>query len=237
MQRIHHATVKKAEKHGIILSNEGEQFKAHWPQLNKVIVASTAGHALSAMILAKRFGEEYPQVIVDCNENMIGVAFVADGEPVSLYQSSWDEYNEDDAFTLALEEASDLELDLSHDDDEETISTVVPQKYKQEYKKRGNPDNCSDWLAQLLQDYTGTRNEKGKRVTDISAMQNIAQLNGIDRDWPHLNNGQRAMNWRNMLRKRVFEAQAITLPDGEASAPQEWLDAMAKRFKTVAKKK
>jgi hypothetical protein len=237
MQRIHHATVKKAEKHGIILSNEGNYFMANWPKLNRQIKCTSPKFALEAMILQQRFGEEYPKIYVNCDEKEVGVAHINDDQTLVLYQTSWDDYNIDDVFTLALEEAEALEIDLSHDDDEETTSTVVPQKYKQEYKKRGNPDNCSDWLAQLLQDYTGTRNEKGKRVTDIDAMQNIAQINGIDRDWPHLNNGQRAMNWRNMLRKRVFEAQAVVLPDGEESAPQEWLDAMAKRFKTVAKKK
>lgn len=234
---IHHATLKKAEKFGIILTEQGEQVQANWPKLNRQITSDSAKHSLEAMLLQQRFGEEYPLIYVDCNSETIGVAHIKDDKATTLYTSPWDDHHIDDAFTLALEEAAELDIDLSHEDDEETTHTVVPRKYKERYKERGNPDHCSDWLADLLTDYTGTKNEKGKRVTDIDAMQNIAQINGIDRDWPNLNNGQRAMNWRNMLRKRVFDAQVLVLPDEEAVPPQEWLDAMAKRFKSVAKKK
>lgn len=237
--RIHHATTTKAAKFGVILTESGEDaYNASWPKLARSITCGSAKLALEAMLLEQRFGEEYPKLRVLCTTDQIWVFHTeAEGDD-ALVGSTWDDYNQDDMFVEALEAVEDLGLVEDEDDEEEVVSTVVPALYKRLYRERGNPDNCSDWLADVLQDHTGTTNEKGKRVTDIDAMQAIANANGIDRDWPHLNNGQRAMNWRNMLRKRVCEANVLHLGGDESLVPPaDWVATVSKRYKQVAKKK
>ncbi len=46
---IHHATLKKAEKMGIILSEQGDEIEAKWPEYNVVLSAQNASDAMREM--------------------------------------------------------------------------------------------------------------------------------------------------------------------------------------------
>jgi hypothetical protein len=59
-----------------------------------------------------------------------------------------------------------------------------------------------------------TNRPKGgtRRNTNLDLLRMVAAANGIDKDWPNLNPGQRAMNTRNMLRAKVRKTGQLIIP-------------------------
>ncbi len=107
---------------------------------------------------------------------------------------------------------------------------VVPAKYKQEYKQRGNARNCGDWLAQQLAGKFDTA-EGGK--FDEPAFTQCLVDNGVSLTgrWAELPEsgqagwvGRYRMNGRQQLEMRICESGYLLLPEGKVKVPREYLD-------------
>ena len=123
-------------------------------------------------------------------------------------------------------------------EEEEEVGSIVPQRYKNEYKARGDETRCGDWLCETIDPWVTLPimgkdgKSKSRKRTDLDALRILCKANGVDRDWPQLNNGQRAMNMRNMLRSMVVQRGTIIIPaqlsgdiTREKKADPDWLTA------------
>lgn len=123
--------------------------------------------------------------------------------------------------------------------EEEEPGSIVPASYKREYKARGDETRCSDWLCEVIDPLVTlpmmskgrVQKEISRRTVNLEALRILCKANGVDKDWPSLNNGQRSMNMRNMLRSKVVTEGKIILPaeltGGIArtvEADPEWLE-------------
>lgn len=128
------------------------------------------------------------------------------------------------------------------DEEDEKSGSVVPDKYKEQYKEAGHPNTCGDWLANELKDRTTGSNGK----LDVDAVDEIARLNGISlaklnttsNGWQ----GRYRMTARNMLVKVVAKQGFLTVPSeegdhGEVKAPAEWVSSNAPKLKEAGDKK
>lgn len=160
-------------------------------------------------------------VVAACNP------FEADSNEAKMWDTQWDQ---------AADEATPSE------DNEEDVKggSVVASKYRTRYTEAGHPTHCGDWLANLLNGYCA-----GKTATDLETFEHICSLNGVDTSkyrrsgtgWQ----GRIRMTGRNLLARRVFNANAIVLPDRDApgntitlTPPDDW--KAAQRFVKAAAK-
>lgn len=139
--------------------------------------------------------------------------------------------------TKAQKDAVDeLMKDAPEEEDEEEVGSIVPPRYKNEYKARGDETRCNDWLCEMIDPWVtipvmGKQGVyKSRKRTDLEALRVLCRANGITKDWPLLNNGQRAMNMRNMLRSVVVERGTVIIPaqlsgdiTREKPADPDWL--------------
>ena len=100
------------------------------------------------------------------------------------------------------------------DDEAETQAeggkTIVPKRYRDEYKARGNARHNSDWFALTMASYC---NAEGKKAAVLlERVYAIALANGVDKTWPTLNNGQQRMNAGNAIRRKVLTNGFLTIP-------------------------
>lgn len=206
---IHHATLKKAEKLGIILTEKNGVVEAHWPKGNRRISASDAKVALNMGLLLARFGLEYPGVKVtgiDMYEIQVGEHNVMEGidgsDPI------------DDIFSDALEAIEELGLLEEAEGGPEPEWDVVPAHYKKMYAERGNRDHCGDWLAKFLEGKF--RDTDGK--FDPESYETFLADNGVDLDgkWVGLKTsdtrgsiGRYRMNGRQRLEKVISVTETL----------------------------
>lgn len=99
--------------------------------------------------------------------------------------------------------------------DEGAVKTIVPHKYRNEYKARGDARSCGDWLALTLRDLLNGGSKKAP--VDLVKTYALARANGCDKEWPHLNNGQQRMNAGNAIRRAV-KAQGFLVVPASVSA-------------------
>lgn len=198
----------------------------------------------------------------------IGVALseYANGENPLLQQIEWDGNGEDFAFTVTdvlggkhvnadVNEAIGTALEAMQDQKPEVVEaqaeeaeaqvaedaakgrTIVPKHYRDEYKARGNARHNSDWFAQTMATYCNSNGKKAE--VQLDRVYAIAAANGIDKQWPTLNNGQQRMNAGNMTRRKALATGKLTIPGWIASpdigAPDltldcsEWAKEVAER--------
>ena len=125
----------------------------------------------------------------------------------------------------ALEYAEDRQREMgeeqSLDDDAEgeVIKTIVPHKYRNEYKARGDARSCGDWLALTLRDLLNGGSKKAP--VDLVKTYALARANGCDREWPHLNPGQQRMNAGNAIRRAVKAQGFLVVPASVSPSGQD----------------
>ena len=119
----------------------------------------------------------------------------------------------------------------------DTGGSVVKSEYRARYAERGHPAHCGDWLAETLNGLI-----LGKTHTDLEKFEELCALNGVDTSkykregtgWQ----GRIRMTGRNLLAKRVFEADGVLLlppsvrPEPgveQLQAPADWM--AAQRYK------
>ena len=119
----------------------------------------------------------------------------------------------------SAEEGNGLEDEQAEDDSEGGgIKTIVPVKYRDEYKARGDARSNGDWFAHTFRLLCNGSNKKSPVNLDL--VYAIARANGVDKTWPHLNNGQQRMNAGNMVR-RVVEASGVLVVPAGINGPEE----------------
>jgi hypothetical protein len=241
---IHHATAKKAAKLGFTIIEQSEdQYEISNGS------ASASGDSAQGLLSV------FPSVAATL-ASYPGLALtLADGEYTVAYgDNEYSSTEEDDVSALiatALEEAAasgDLdETDAEDAAAEDTVRSIVPLRYRNEYKERGDATRCSDELCEVIDPwctvYVPSKSGKGraKRKGDVVKTRLLVEANGVTKDWPHLNAGQRAMNARNMLRSIVIETGVVKIPSsltgGELlshTMSNEWLASKRKTAKVAA---
>ena len=76
--------------------------------------------------------------------------------------------------------------------------SVVPGKYKTAYAAHDN--TCGDEIGIVLKEHTFRQDGEGRDSIDLAALRQVADDNGLDWKWAHLNNGMQRMNLSNKLR-------------------------------------
>ena len=225
---IHHATLKKAEANGVILTEDEDakgplRFKAHTPSINRENWGTGPKQALAAAILEKMFGTEYPRlrVKVKGDTGLVVFHFDEDENQTDVHECEIDD-NLEDAFAEALEAAQELELDVDggeDEDDEESSGSVVKSSYKVIYKERGDAANCGDWLALTLKEICHVVPEgKKKGHFDLVRFYTLLEANGVDTSQPVFHKstngwqGRARMTGRRLLLAKCREQDYLMVP-------------------------
>ena len=123
------------------------------------------------------------------------------------------EYTEDRQREMGEEQS------LDDDAEGEVVKTIVPHKYRNEYKARGDARSCGDWLAITLRDLLNGGSKKAP--VDLEKTYALARANGCDKEWPHLNPGQQRMNAGNAIRRAVKANGGLVVPASVSQTGQE----------------
>lgn len=110
-----------------------------------------------------------------------------------------------DALDAAGEETS-----LDDDEEGERTKTIVPHKYRDEYKARGDARSCGDWLALAMRDICNGGSKKNP--VDLEKTYALARANGCDKQWPSLNPGQQRMCAGNAIRRNAKACGYLVVP-------------------------
>lgn len=219
---IHHTLTKKAATNNVMLEDGDERVVARWNENEAVFAFHTeAKEALALCLRFRGVALEYPGLVI-AQEPDDQDAFVATLNGQVLAEG--DEL--DDVIAEALEAYQDAgaeQADEEPAEDEPKAGSIVRSKYRAEYKARGTPTHCNDWVAQQFNYYashsvTTERTVKGKKVrvtkdvADVEAVYAIAAANGVTKQWRNLNPGQQSMNARNMVRAIVVKTGQLVVP-------------------------
>ena len=228
---IHHTQVKKAEKIGVVLSEEEGGVVAHWPKRNIKVTAGSAGEAIEKMEEAQA---NYIEGDDDIARNDDGIPLdgaVAYSEGISAadcpYTSETDDADEYQRF-VEWNDAWDDAADKAVGD--QPGGSVVSDKYRAIYAEKGHPTHCGDWLAVTLNNLC-----IGKKRTDLEQFETICGMNGVDtskykrdgKGWQ----GRLRMTGRNLLAKKVYLAGGVIKAidhEGKKTqfkAPKDWMQA------------
>lgn len=212
---IHHTHKKQAEKIGVILSVEGEEIQALWPDRGASVRAATAPEALQMI-------REVQNTIRDEEQNMDDIP------PRDPNEGEEDERDGDEGEEGSEEEDSGEDQEVA-EGEEKVSSSVVKEKYRLKYAEEGHPSHCGDWLATILKNLTHT-----KEGADIGRFQAICAMNDVDmakyrtsgNGWQ----GRFRMTGRNLLAKKLMDREFLFAPgmNGEQEeypVPQEWKEA------------
>ena len=238
--KLHHSTVKLAERRGVILTCDDDSVTAHLPEFNLSVtlevddqeaLTEIAKDALVHVCEIRDWRVYHPSFRVDYEDgDFVGYSVETDEElardPDRL-----------DLFTTLEEiEANGTdEEEEEEEEEEETSGSVVPEKYKVLYAERGNPTHCGDWLALTLNKLCRVMDGK-KETTDLDRLEAIANANGVAPErWGKLGvatngwQGRFRMTVRNMLTKVCAGQGYLFVPEGcgvdadtQIEAPREW---------------
>lgn len=225
---IHHATIAKAEKNGVILRENEDDIsviEAHIPEVNRTISGKVVKTVLAAAMLERRFAKEYPllRCVPDDTKVVIAVMKGDDAHDIGLEFENDDD--QDAMFADVLEYCSENGIDVEGDADEqedEVTGSVVKDRYKKLYAERGDATNCGDWLAVTLKHWchVAADKETGRKAGfDIDRFELILTANGVDisnskafqnrtRGWQ----GRARMTGRRLLLTACKDAEALVIP-------------------------
>lgn len=247
MTRLHHATAKRAEDHGVTMTRNDDDTawtatkdKSIWQDEDPKI-------ALSAVIFAAAIAADYPALRLERDSQWnVHHADSPDTEPV---------WSSDDVPTMAdldeIAEACDaLELDIEagyEEDDEKDGGSVVAPHYKRQYAEDGHPNNNGDWLNGILAELNLVVVEGKKTRTDVQGLNTLFADNGIiseDHKFggafhgtaPRTNGweGRFRMSGGNMLRRKISDAGVLIAFGDSIPVPEAF--AAKHRTKVKAKK-
>lgn len=212
---IHHATIAKAAKIGVILSQvpDSDRIMAHWTERNRrAYAANSAGAPALVDDIAKlrMLVLEYPHLKVEQPNLKQGdyswtISLRGDviGEDERL-ADAWDaaldvlEGSEDDTDDFVADE------DRGDSDEDDKGKSVVKRKYKTAYKPF--KQTCGDELSQLITRHLRTLKDPdtGRMRIDPDKLRKFAKANGVwDDKYAKLNVGMRRMTIGVRLRGRV----------------------------------
>lgn len=142
---------------------------------------------------------------------------------------------------LKWNEDFDNAADAAEEDEGGGGGSVVAGKYRARYAEMGHPTHCGDDLAVILNNLCLV-GEGHKATIDLPRFEAICAANGVDLSkYNRTRNGWQGrlrMTGRNMLARRVYEADGVLLTPIEGAEPQykmsgEWMES--RRFKATKK--
>lgn len=184
---IHHNVVKKAERHGLVITESYGEFivTKDGVEVARDIVARTA---LEAAVLA---------------------TFTHKGREAAEPETQ-DEGETDMAKTTKTAKKAGKKAARKARAAVATGKTIVRDEYRKNYNK---DDNCGDAIAVAMTAYLkpGKDGKVGK-VLDMDRLKKLAEDNDIQLSrWAALNNGQKSMNLRNVLRARAKKGDKVKI--------------------------
>lgn len=230
---IHHATIKRAEKSGIELTNPEDSpiVRAFWSQRSKECFhVNDPKQALADMQTVKMATLEYPTVVLKQDDDFDWFWQVGENDTDDIeYPSA------QDAFDAAIEYCRENGVDPEEGYEDEKGRVIVPDTYKQRYAERGDRNTCGDWLAQTLKDQFVVL-EDGKPRFDEPKYTEMLKANGVEikGKWSELPasgqkgwEGRYRMNGRQKLEIRVLINDGVLTMHGKKyEAPDSWLSEM-----------
>lgn len=218
MTLFHHATVKKAEKLGVVLSQPegGDRILAHWAERNKKGFAANSAGApglVEDMAKLRMITLEFPKIKVEqpnIKKDDYGWTISLRGDEIGSGVRLADAWDEALDVLEGGEEGEDGEddaddLEAGEDDAEEGDGTksVVKKKYKSRY--RPFRMTCGDEISQLISAHVKYKDEaEGKMRIDRAKLVKFAKLNGVwDPKYQNMNVGMVRMNAANRLRGKI----------------------------------
>lgn len=234
---IHHATLAKAAKLGVVMT-EDESFArivAHWTEKNKrsyvAFGPSAAPSALEDMRTWQMITREYPNLKVAQphvddknfvweislrNKDVVGEgerlseAFedAIDAMALKLKGQKLHEHDDEDGDEDDFDESDpDGEAIAEMEEEAEEGKSVVKRAYKHRY--RPFKMTCGDELSQLISAYVTVTDEDGKHI-DAKKLVHFAKKNGVwVDDYKNLNIGMQRMNVANRLRALVRKGHTV----------------------------
>lgn len=248
---VHNAIVKKAQKFGIIMEDLGddedrsERFKAHWPEYNQVMFGPEAKYLLDDMIAVREMRKSYASfdvkiqddntVVIKVRGTNIEVTGLRANAAFGVAKKAWMEARSElDIDDEEEDNETEAEIDEAHAEDElERVGSVVSEKYRARYAEAGHPNNCGDWLREVIDNLC-----KNKEGTNLELFTIICAANGVDATKRKLekpsDRGRYMMSGRNELSKVVWLAGEFKMPEtvngGESFIPPaEWFDLVQKK--------
>lgn len=224
MSAIHHATIKKAEKAGIILAQADKGYSAHWPKNNTRLNGENAKYLLDDMLTIQLMDAQFPSFKWTVNEDST-VDIIVRGTDISVTgmrataafgvaKKSWEQSREDlDEEDEEADEEAQAEIDEQIEEEDGPSGSVVNEKYRARYAELGHPTHCGDWLALLLKELV-----TNKEGTNIEFLEAIADANGVSlAKYRRFGTG-----WQGRLRMtaRNILAKVVWLNDGELKMPE-----------------
>lgn len=173
---IHHATTKRAAKLGFILTEEDRDgfptALGHWAQGNVRFQDRNPKQVIEALSLARMLRTEYPALqLMQDTEGYWVVEVTANNGSLNRYETV-------PALPDVLDLAQQHQIDLD-EDTEENPSEIVAVHYKEQYREKGNPNHCGDWLALTMDGKFRVMTDKGE-VFDVDKFTNTLKINGVD---------------------------------------------------------
>lgn len=234
---IHHTLIKKAERMGVILSEQGNSVGFQIPQFNITGNASSAKLALQMAdekIKARRQAEyeeaqsptpfdapsadvgssETPTTPSGANTSLIerinGVAIdgaVAYSEGTSAADCPYSSENED-AYDDFIRWNEEWDAAADAETEDKGGGSVVSDKFRAKYAEMGHPTHCGDQLAEVLNELV-----LNKGGTNIELFEEICNLNGVSlAKYKHEGKGWEGrlrMTGRNLLAKKVYLNEGV----------------------------
>lgn len=232
---IHHATAKRAAKSGIILneidSANGPIAQAHWAEGNLCYEHTSPGLALNAVLLARTFKTEWPNLELIVN----GADFLVQSVDGQVEVWTGDTIPK---LGVILDATHDAEVDPEAGAEEDDRHEIVPNHYKRKYAERGNRDHCGDWLAKKLDGLFADQSG----AFDADAFEAFLTLNNVDMSgkWASLpTSGQRGwagryrMNGRQKLELAVTRVGGFQYGDTFWKAPRAYLEELAAKHPKI----
>lgn len=251
---IHHAVIKRAEKAGVVLTEEGkDSYKAHWTKMNKVLYGESAKHLLDDIITYQTVLQDWPSMKITIDEDQRDVTIFVRELDLEFKGRATDTFNK--AKKAWMDARSELDIEDEEADEEQQreneeakaeeleeetpdgVGSVVKQKYRARYKESGRFGvGSGDWLDTVL-----TNLCSNKEGINIDTFELICKVNGVDTSkYKHEGHGWQGrlrMTGRNLLAKQVYFSRELMVPihmgvgvpvEGTdlamIKAPTDWLD-------------
>lgn len=167
---IHHATMNKAAKLGIEIS-EVDMPDGALAQADRFLHPK-AKTALQAAEISRQLAAEYPALTLkqpDDEDHRFMVMFAAGDSGTTVPQLVLAPNEGVPTLASILDATTEMGLDPEQgsaepepdESEEKKNGTVVNARYREIYRERGNPSHCGDWIAKMLDDaFTVVRDSK-----------------------------------------------------------------------------
>lgn len=179
---IHHNTIKKLASYGLTITEVGNEFVVRDAEGKEVARDITPRTAADAAVQV-HFAKKLPK-----------------GEQKAVETSE----EEATVAKTAKKAAKAKKTPKNAKAAVKSGKTIVSDEYRKDYNK---DDNCGDKIATALTEYL-----KEGKLLNIEKLAKLAEDNGIDmRKYSSLNNGQKSMNIRNILRARAKRGDKVKI--------------------------